>query len=69
MGLFGASEEEQIQKAMDAIGAYIGTHSENCESCRYWLSASQTGSKNGFGGCNKYGVKVFANYVCNNFDR
>lgn len=74
MGLFGfggvshGMEENQIQKAMDSIGAYKGTHSENCESCRYWLSSSQTGSKY-FGGCSAYQIKVFASYACNNFSR
>lgn len=75
MGLFGfggvshTMEEQQIQRAMDPIGAYKGIHSENCENCRYWLSSSQTGSKNGFGGCSGYNIKVFANYVCSNFER
>ncbi len=74
MGLFGFggvghnTEEAQVQNAMNSIGAYKGSHSENCERCRYWLSSSQTGSKY-FGGCSRYRIKVFASYVCNDFDR
>ena len=40
MGLFGFggvghnTEEAQVQNAMNSIGAYKGSHSENCERCR-----------------------------------
>ncbi|WP_321469590.1 hypothetical protein [Halarcobacter sp.] len=75
MGLFGfggagfQAEERSIQDAMNRIGAYKGSHSENCERCNHWLNSSQTGSKNGFGGCSRYGTKVFASYVCSNYQR
>lgn len=67
-GIFHKREEEQIERAMRQIVAYNGTHSRNCENCRYWVDSSKTGSKY-FGGCTLYGIKVFANKVCDNFVR
>ena len=72
MGIFGFGgvshgiEENQVQKAMNSIGAYKGSHSENCERCNYYVNSSQTGSKY-YGGCSAYQIKVFSSHVCNNF--
>ena len=74
MGLFGfggvshGMEENQVQKGMDSIGAYMGTHSDNCESCRSYVNSSQTGSKY-YGGCSTYNIKVFSSRVCDSFSR
>lgn len=74
MGIFGfggvshGMEENQVQKAMDAIDAYKGTHSDNCERCSSYMSSSQTGSKY-YGGCSRYGIKVFSDRVCDDFSR
>jgi hypothetical protein len=72
MGFFdevGSSmEEPRIQRAMDSIGAYKGTHSENYERCQYYVSPPASGSKY-YGGCVQYQINVFSSYVCNNFSR
>lgn len=74
MGIFGFggikhnNEEAQVQRAMDAIGAYKGTHSENCERCNHYLKPSQVGSKY-YGGCSLHQIKVFSSRVCDNYRR
>lgn len=74
MGLFGVGgigfnrERTQVQDAMDVIGAWKSTDSKDCESCMYWASPSETGSKY-FGGCRKHQIKVLADRVCDHFDR
>jgi len=74
MGLFGFGgvghqmEESAVRSAMSRIGAREGTHLENCERCRNYVSASQTGSKY-YGGCRRFDTKVFSSYVCGNFSR
>lgn len=61
-------EGKQIEKAMAHIGAYEGTHSENCERCTHYVSPPHSGS-NYYGGCRLYGIKVFSSYVCNDYER
>lgn len=74
MGLFGfggvshSMEEQAVRYGMERIGAYRGTHMENCERCDYFLTSEQTKSKY-FGGCSRYQIKVFANHVCADFQR
>jgi len=72
MGLFGdfgsANERARIQRAMDSIGARAGSHQENCERCRHYVSPPQSGSKY-YGGCSYYQIHVFSNHVCGQFDR
>jgi hypothetical protein len=74
MGLFGFGgighqmEENAVQRGLNSIGAYQGTHSENCESCGNYVRPSQTGSKY-YGGCRLHQIKVFSNYKCDRFSR
>jgi hypothetical protein len=72
MGFFdemkSGMEEKQIEKVMAQVGAYKGTHSENCERCSHYVSPPRSGSKY-FGGCTRYGIKVFSSYVCNDYVR
>lgn len=74
MGVFGfggishKNEERAIRNAMESIGAYKSSGSERCEKCMYWVGSADTGSKY-YGGCSGHQIKVFADWVCGNFQR
>ena len=72
MGFFdemGSSMQEgKVQKQMNSVGAYKGSHSENCERCNYYVDTPNSGSKY-YGGCSYHQINVFASYVCNNYIR
>ena len=61
-------EEKSVEARMRQIGAFKGSHSDNCESCCQYVDTSQSGSKY-FGGCRKHQIKVFSNHACNSFER
>ena len=65
-GVSHKMEEQQIQQAMNKIGGYIGSNSNNCERCNNYMSPSETGSQY-YGGCRLHSIKVFSSHVCDSF--
>lgn len=70
MGFFSDMKMDKVTKICENSGLYRGTHSENCESCKYVIRGKCiTGLGCSLRTIDGGNMITLANYKCDNFAR